>query len=509
MKTARFVVCLAVSVFLTLALVSPVAAEVEPPEVIADLAPGESMTVEKTVQTPEIPPLPDIYFMSDTTGSMGPVIEQVGDNADEILAAIAEEDPTAQFGVGNYKDFPYDPYAFQNQLGITDDTGVVSAALQSWAAGGGADGPEGQFYALTNIATDPDIGWREGATRIVVWFGDAPAHDPVPAAATGLGYDITEDTVTQALVDAGIRVVAISTPTGYYEDALDDDPLDAGGDYAAAYGIEEDGTPGQASRIVAATGGVHLTEVSPEEVVDAILEGLTNLPVTVTPVCEGCDYLEVTFDPSSQTVISGETAIFVETITVSPDAPQCQTVECTVYFYIDDNPEPIAEQYISIHVEDITPPEVWCVESVNPHGKNIPPAGSSTMPGPKGGKNEDGFYQLCATDNCTPQEDIAIYVGLVEIDPETGDLIPVWVPGWDPDNPQVPPTIVFHHGDVIKVTEAPGAAPSCKKIGSTNGQAGAVRYHITVPTELDIVAVDASDNMAFVLDACLVPPPPK
>ncbi|MBL7119722.1 MAG: hypothetical protein ISS53_03455 [Dehalococcoidia bacterium] len=491
MKIGRFVVCLAVSVFLMLALVSPVAAQVEPPEVIADMAPGESMTVVKTVQTPLIPPLPDIYFMSDTTGSMGDVIETVGDNADAILAVIALADPTAQFGVGNYKDFPYDGYAFQNQLGITDDTAAVSAALQSWTAGGGYDGPEGQFYALTNIATDPDIGWREGATRIVVWFGDAPAHDPVPAAATGLGYDITEDTVTQALVDAGIRVVAISTPTWYYEDALDDDPLDAGGDYATAYGIVEDGIPGQASRITDATGGVHLTNVLPEDVVDAILEGLTNLPVTVTPVCEGegCEYLEVTFDPPSQTVTSGEVATFVETITVSLDAPECQK-ECMVYFYIDDNPEPIAEQYISIHVlPDVTPPEVWCVESVNPHGKKIPPAGSTTMPGPKGGRNDDGFYQVFVEDNC--DEAPMVWIG-TEGEPR---LFEASV------------DFVFHSGMVIKFTEARGAAPSIKKMGSDKGQAGAVEYHITLPSDLLVTAVDYSGNMATCL--CLVPPPPK
>ena len=41
-----------------------------------------------------------------------------------------------------------------------------------------------------------------------------------------------------------------------------------------------------------------------------------------------------------------------------------------------------------------TPPVASCVESVNPSGKNIPPAGSTTLPGSKGGKNDDGFYAL-------------------------------------------------------------------------------------------------------------------
>ena len=45
-----------------------------------------------------------------------------------------------------------------------------------------------------------------------------------------------------------------------------------------------------------------------------------------------------------------------------------------------------------------TPPGVArCDEFVNPHGQNIPPAGSFTLPGPKGGQNEDGFYRISST----------------------------------------------------------------------------------------------------------------
>ena len=36
----------------------------------------------------------------------------------------------------------------------------------------------------------------------------------------------------------------------------------------------------------------------------------------------------------------------------------------------------------------------FCAESVNPHGQNVPPAGSTTLPGPNGGQNEDGFYKI-------------------------------------------------------------------------------------------------------------------
>ena len=487
MRKPRIVIGILVSLLLMLGLALPVAAQVDPADVTAALAPGESITVEKTVTTTEIPPKPDIYFMSDTTGSMFSVIAAVSGNATAILAAIAALQPDAQFGVGNYKDFPYDTYCFQHQLSITSSTAAVSAAIGAWAAGGGWDGPEGQFYALTRLAdlADPEgIGWRDGSTSIVVWFGDAPAHDPVPTAATSLADNITEATVTADLVAAGIRVVAISTVTGYPA-GLDDDPTWGGGDYAAAYGIVEDGAAGQAGRIAAATGGAHLTGVESGDIVDAILEGLEALTTDVWWEVEADEGLTVELTPAVHyDVAGGSTVEFTETITVEKDAPQCNTLEATVIFYANEHPEAGAEigrQTISIKVKDVTPPEASCVEGVNPHGKNVPGEKAS---GKGKGINPDGFYQLLAEDTHDPAPEI--WVG-------TANSPRLFGP--------------FLSGIVVKFTEAPGAAPSCKKIGSTKGQAGAVSWHITLPSEPFVTAVDASGNVATF--KCFVPPPPK
>ena len=146
----------------------------------------------------------------------------------------------------------------------------------------------------------------------------------------------------------------------------------------------------------------------------------------------------------------------------------------------------IIQPEICIKVKDITDPVVECIESVNPHGKTIPPAGSTTLPGPKGGKNEDGFYELLAEDNCDPEPDIYVtYVG-------SGNSM-LFGP--------------FTSGTVVKITQAPGATPSAKKMGSSNGQAGAVSYHITVPDDPIVWVVDDSGNRAWT--ECFVPPPPK
>ena len=133
-------------------------------------------------------------------------------------------------------------------------------------------------------------------------------------------------------------------------------------------------------------------------------------------------------------------------------------------------------------IQDLLPPEVECIEAVNPHGQNVPGGKAS---GKGQGNNPDGFYQLIAVDEYDPEP--KIYVGTAC--------------GTDLFGP-------YPSGTIVKFTEAPGAAPSEKKIGSAQGQAGAVAYHITLPSEPLIWAVDANGNKSHCA-ACFVPPPPK
>ena len=376
---------------LALALALPVAANgpVEPPTVDGALQPGESCNVTKNVTTPEIPPNPDIYFMADTTGSMAGVIAAVQSNATAIMAAIIAAQPTAQFGVGNYRDYPGTVPPFQHQQSITANTSLVSTAIGAWAAGGGGDGPEAQFYALDRLANGTGIDWRGIGTKIVVWFGDAPAHDPVPNAATGLGYNITEATVIADLVAAGIKVIAISiNSTVVYPNGTDDDPTVAGGDYASYYGITEDGTAGQASRIANATGGAYLFATTPAEAAAAVLAGIGELTTdvwwNVTAVDPG---INVTLEPAVHYGVSGNTTVaFNETVTVTADPSVSTTYNATVAFYANTYPETegafIGEENITITVIviDIKP---WSdPNSINTKSKGVVPVailGSDTF----------------------------------------------------------------------------------------------------------------------------------
>ena len=129
-----------------------------------------------------------------------------------------------------------------------------------------------------------------------------------------------------------------------------------------------------------------------------------------------------------------------------------------------------------------TPPTVSCTESVNPHGARIPPAGSTTLPGPRGGQNEDGFYMLNSAD-------------------EEDGTAPIFVTNASGSATFGP----FASGDVVKITEDDEAVPTSKPMGGPNS---AVAAHIILDSDAFIFAVDSFGEFSAVI-ACLVPGPPK
>jgi len=269
----------------------------------------ERVTEKITVTVPKssAPPKADVYLLADTTGSMGSVLASVAAGASAILNNPALAGFDVAWGVGNYRDFPVDgihnSFAFAHQVSSTTNLAVADAAISAWVADEGADGPEGQLYALHQIATDPGIGWRPDARRILVWFGDAPGHDPIPTALTGLGADITEATATADLVAAGIAVVAVSTTTGFTT-ALDDDPNSSAFDYAPSVPA---GAAGQATRITAATpGGSHTTGINPGDIVTTLSDLIAAAVSSIGSV---------------SLVPTGDTAQFVESIAPASYGP--------------------------------------------------------------------------------------------------------------------------------------------------------------------------------------------
>lgn len=287
------------------------ASGVDPASYSATLASGSSATITKTIHTPAIPPNPDIVLLSDTTGSMGATIANVQANADSIMSTVAADQPTAEFAAAEYKDGDpnfcgIDPFAFRLDQALTGTTADVQSGIGNWVASGGCDTPESQVNALYQLATNPGVGFRSGSTRIVVWFGDSSGHDP------SLGHTLND--AINALVAANIQVIAVPVNSGF-GDGLD--------------------STGQATAVATATGGEVLPSAAPDQVANAILTGLTNLPVEVTPVPTCDSGLTATYDAPSKTVTSGTDATFGETLTVAPGA--VGVLNCTVDFLLNGN----------------------------------------------------------------------------------------------------------------------------------------------------------------------------
>ena len=167
----------------------------------------------------------DIFFISDTTGSMGSTLSNVQNTVSTpgtgLIDRIGTVIPDAWFGGGQHDDMPFGSYGgpggLHDQPFIlasreTNDAAAVRAAFAGMSLGGGSDGPESQGFALWEIVTGHggtftyagggfggggtytmpdyagmclDTGWgapcfRDAALPIIVHFTDICSHISPP-----------------------------------------------------------------------------------------------------------------------------------------------------------------------------------------------------------------------------------------------------------------------------------------------------------------------------------------
>lgn len=189
----------------------------------------------------------DVYFLIDTTGSMGSAINNVrsslsssGGIIDQIHAAI----PDAQFGVGQFRDFE-DSHIFENAADISASANAAQAGVNTLHATGGGDGPEGGIPALYSSVTGIGVQgsgayadrtgcpagtfgypcFRESAVPIFVvimdnYFHNGPGNSHPYNYVSTAGVSINFDNTTAALRNASAYVVGVasgSTATGHLQ----------------------------------------------------------------------------------------------------------------------------------------------------------------------------------------------------------------------------------------------------------------------------------------------------
>lgn len=169
----------------------------------------------------------DIFFIVDTTGSMGAAISNVTSSLSTVIVpGVNEAIADVVMGVGDYRDFPISPYGdpgdwtFRVRQTLTADVGAVQAALRTLRAGGGGDLPESATEALYRSVAGagcPDgIGeacFRTSSHPILVLVTDAQIHNG-PDRANDYGPSVTgARTWMEALAALnahGVKVVGVA-----------------------------------------------------------------------------------------------------------------------------------------------------------------------------------------------------------------------------------------------------------------------------------------------------------
>ncbi|KAK0639387.1 hypothetical protein B0T16DRAFT_463070 [Cercophora newfieldiana] len=323
---------------------------ISPASVEQKADPESSFQITKTVITPEIPPKPDVVLLVDVTSSMGGAINNIKSKLNTIIDSVKATQPNAQFAVASFGDLR-DRNGFQVNQDLTDRRSALQTAVNGLRAEFGLDRDEDWIYALHKLSTG-SITFRDGSSRIIVLVGDAPSHDP---SGPPTGEKFTLAAAISALFAKNIRVIGVNV---------------SGLDLLR-----------QAIAVTSATGGTLLPSTS-NEVAAAIVSGLSNLRVTVTPSPPDCSHpgISISFNPPAVIVLSGSTVSFTETVSLAKDVPQGTTLSCTTQFRLNgQDPGVSFQQTVS------TPVNILGCDLCDPRpGKNLCHGTTSCAPTPYG-----------------------------------------------------------------------------------------------------------------------------
>ncbi|MFT5355873.1 MAG: hypothetical protein ACI9KE_003093 [Polyangiales bacterium] len=204
----------------------------------------------------------DVYFLMDTTGSMGGEIDNLRSTLSSgsftagcpggVVGSIRCIIPDAWFGVGHADDYPTGTYGsprsgdivFRNLLDISESVSETQAAVNRLPLHYGYDYPESQAQALWAVATGNGLGaylpprtgcapdrwgypcFRPGAIPIVILITDAPYHNGPSGynySSFGSGFPVSWAQTVAALNARNMKVITVFS--GYSSGRADQDAL--------------------------------------------------------------------------------------------------------------------------------------------------------------------------------------------------------------------------------------------------------------------------------------------
>jgi uncharacterized repeat protein (TIGR01451 family) len=188
---------------------------VTPDSLSATLSVNECLPGAVTAQTTEAPPARlDVLFIIDETGSMLGVINQVRENIVPIADTIRNVTPDTVFALATVADYPgpdrdegIEPWNLEQTF--TTDVDLLDAGLSRLNLLISGDNEEAYLRGLYEAQF---LDWRPDTRRLVILFGDAPAHDPDvgPDGQPGTADDLTQSAIVTQLTATNIAVLTIS-----------------------------------------------------------------------------------------------------------------------------------------------------------------------------------------------------------------------------------------------------------------------------------------------------------
>ena len=265
----------------------PRPASFDPARLAARLDLGERRRLTTILTLPPDPTPLDVYFLSDTTGSMAPVVDGLRQDLAGIVNQLADAGIPTWFGVADFREYPPpwgngpDSFPYRRLRAVGPVNEELRAALARMDVGGGArDGSDSALEALYQAATGAgrlvadgtegtpvrlieqalDAEFRSGAVRVIVLASDTAWRDAQP------GYPGPSEAVTfRALRERGIHVVGLAV----------------GGDVDRPWEDGRAGGPGPDLRQVAEATGTR----APAGGVDCDGDGVRELPAGAPLVC--------------------------------------------------------------------------------------------------------------------------------------------------------------------------------------------------------------------------------
>ncbi|MGW6933256.1 VWA domain-containing protein [Lentzea sp. NPDC054927] len=313
---------------------TPPPPQITQPETDRPARKGSTFDLEQVVHTPRVPPKPDVVLLIDISGSMRDELVGVQEQLGSIIGEVKTQQPETRFGVATYAGAENKGKVFTVDIPLTGSVDEAVKAVKDIDLVTDLTSREVWANALIESSTRA-FEFRPDASKVFVIIGDEPTEE---------GLVTGNDTVANAITElkrANVRVVGV----------------DSGG---AEVGLN---SRGQISQIIVDPKGSLQKYVKngSEQIRTAILDGIKDLDITVTPVpkCDTGLTVELT-PPGPATGPSGEDVKFAEKFSVAATATPGSTLRCTIEFRLNNEPQarPGHTQTVTVRVADLVEPVV-------------------------------------------------------------------------------------------------------------------------------------------------------